>query len=247
MKTAPVRELKNRLSSFLRLVKAGETILVTEHGRVIAELRQPESVGRGAPARVERILSGLERAGRLRRAARAGQRCSCAHPHGRSGGARLEIGARGGSRGSGRAVICYVDSSVLLAMLFGEAGSERLRELWAAADHRISSILLAVESLVVLRRTHAAAGGRLGPSWLRERERARSMLLQEVHLLRVDDGTLDVLALHRELSATRALDAVHLATAVELRDEGFGSDIAVATLDESMRRMARKLKFRVLP
>ena len=72
MKTAPVRELKNRLSSFLRLVKAGETILVTEHGRVIAELRRPEPVDRGAPARVERILSELERAGRLRRAARAG-------------------------------------------------------------------------------------------------------------------------------------------------------------------------------
>ena len=48
-------------------------------------------------------------------------------------------------------------------------------------------------------------------------------------------------------SGSRALDAVHLATAVELRDEGFGSDIAVATLDESMRRMARKLKFKVLP
>lgn len=144
-------------------------------------------------------------------------------------------------------MICYVDSSILLAILFAEAGSERLRELWAAADHRISSILLAVESLVVLRRAHAAAAGRLGASWLRERERARSMLLQEVHLLRVDDGTMDLLALHRELSGTRALDAVHLATAVELRDEGFGSDIAVATLDESMRRMARKLKFRVLP
>jgi antitoxin (DNA-binding transcriptional repressor) of toxin-antitoxin stability system len=72
MKTAPVRELKNRLSSFLRLVKAGETILVTEHGRVIAELRQPDSVGREGPGRNEQIISGLEQAGRLHRAARAG-------------------------------------------------------------------------------------------------------------------------------------------------------------------------------
>jgi len=72
VKTAPVRELKNRLSSFLRLVKAGETILVTEHGRVIAELRRPESLGSGTPVRVERIISSLERTGRLRRAARAG-------------------------------------------------------------------------------------------------------------------------------------------------------------------------------
>jgi predicted nucleic acid-binding protein len=144
-------------------------------------------------------------------------------------------------------VICYVDSSVLLAILFGESGSERLRELWAAADHRISSILLAAESLVVLRRTHAAAAKRLGPNWLTNRERARATLLQEVHLLSVDDGTLSALTLHRELSTSCALDAIHLATAVELRDEGFGTEIEIASLDEPMRRMARKLRFRVLP
>lgn len=144
-------------------------------------------------------------------------------------------------------MICYVDSSFLLAILFAETGSEQLRELWAAADHRISSILLAVESLVVLRRTHAAAAKRLGPSWLTDRERARSTLLQEVHLLSVDDGTLSALTLYRELCANRVLDAIHLATAAELRDEGFGTEIAIATLDEPMRRMARKLRFRVLP
>jgi predicted nucleic acid-binding protein len=144
-------------------------------------------------------------------------------------------------------VICYVDSSVLLSILFGQAGCERLRELWAAADHRISSILLAIESLVVLQRTHAAAAKRLGPSWLRERERARSTLLQEVHLMRVDEGTLDTLTLHRELCGCRALDAIHLATAAELRDEGFGAEIAIATMDEPMRRMARKMKFKVVP
>lgn len=71
VKTAPVRELKNRLSSFLRLVKAGETVLVTEHGRVIAELRRPEPPVTLEPVRIERILRGLEQAGRLRRAARA--------------------------------------------------------------------------------------------------------------------------------------------------------------------------------
>ena len=144
-------------------------------------------------------------------------------------------------------MIWYVDSSVLLAILLGEDGSGRLRELWAAADHRVSSILLEVESLVVLRRTHAEAARRLGSSWLRERERARSTLLQEVNLLNVDEGTLGTLSAHRELCRCRALDAIHLATATELRDEGFGAEIAIATLDEPMRRIARKLKFRIVP
>jgi antitoxin (DNA-binding transcriptional repressor) of toxin-antitoxin stability system len=40
-----VRELKNRLSEFLRLVRAGEVVLVTDRGEVVAELRQPGGNG----------------------------------------------------------------------------------------------------------------------------------------------------------------------------------------------------------
>ena len=41
MKAVPVKELKNRLSSYLREVRSGEIVLVTDRGRVVAELRQP--------------------------------------------------------------------------------------------------------------------------------------------------------------------------------------------------------------
>lgn len=41
MKTVGVRDLKNKLSKYLSLVKDGETVLVTDHGEVIAEIRQP--------------------------------------------------------------------------------------------------------------------------------------------------------------------------------------------------------------
>jgi len=33
-----IRELKNKLSDYLRRVKAGETIIITEHGRTIGQL-----------------------------------------------------------------------------------------------------------------------------------------------------------------------------------------------------------------
>ncbi len=41
MKAVAVKELKNRLSAYLREVKSGEVVLVTDRGQVIAELRQP--------------------------------------------------------------------------------------------------------------------------------------------------------------------------------------------------------------
>lgn len=36
-----IRELKNRLGEYLRLVRAGEVVLVTDRGEVVAELRRP--------------------------------------------------------------------------------------------------------------------------------------------------------------------------------------------------------------
>jgi antitoxin (DNA-binding transcriptional repressor) of toxin-antitoxin stability system len=43
MRAVAIRELKNRLSAYLREVAAGEVVLVTDRGRVVAELRKPTS------------------------------------------------------------------------------------------------------------------------------------------------------------------------------------------------------------
>ena len=37
-KQAAVRSLKNRLSEYLRMVEAGQTLVVTSHGRAVADL-----------------------------------------------------------------------------------------------------------------------------------------------------------------------------------------------------------------
>jgi len=41
MKTVGLRELKNRLSEYVRRVRAGEAVMVTDRGQVVAELRSP--------------------------------------------------------------------------------------------------------------------------------------------------------------------------------------------------------------
>lgn len=41
MKAVEVKKLKDRLNSYLREVKGGEVVLVTDRGQVVAELRQP--------------------------------------------------------------------------------------------------------------------------------------------------------------------------------------------------------------
>lgn len=64
MKAVGIRELKNRLSEYVRLVRAGEEFLVTDRGEVVAELRPPLR-GDGSPEPYPG-LARLARLGRVR-------------------------------------------------------------------------------------------------------------------------------------------------------------------------------------
>jgi prevent-host-death family protein len=63
MKSVGLRELKNRLSEYVREVRSGESVLVTDRGEVVAELIPPRqgSDERGVPSG----LVALARRGQL--------------------------------------------------------------------------------------------------------------------------------------------------------------------------------------
>jgi prevent-host-death family protein len=66
MKVVGIRELKNRLSEVVRAVRAGEHVLVTDRGTVVAELVPPGRgrVDPGVPAGLARLADrGLARLG----------------------------------------------------------------------------------------------------------------------------------------------------------------------------------------
>lgn len=68
MKAVGIKQLKARLSEYLRLVKTGETILVTERDEVVAEVR-PARRRMHAPDEMEALLDTLSDAGEITRAA----------------------------------------------------------------------------------------------------------------------------------------------------------------------------------
>lgn len=63
MQTVGVRELKNRLSEYLRRVRLGERVLVTDRGEVVAEFLPPGQ-GQGDPS-VPAGLRALNKRGLL--------------------------------------------------------------------------------------------------------------------------------------------------------------------------------------
>ncbi len=66
-KAVGARELKTRLGSYLREVRRGQTIVVTDRGEPVAELRPIALVETGDAARLDRLVA----LGRLSRASKA--------------------------------------------------------------------------------------------------------------------------------------------------------------------------------
>ncbi len=63
MKAVGIRELKNRLSEYVRLVKNGESLLVTDRGAIVAELRPPPGQVKGAASNP--VIDSLIRRGNV--------------------------------------------------------------------------------------------------------------------------------------------------------------------------------------
>ena len=93
MKRASVSQAKNQLSALLEQVRQGETVVITEHDRPVAQLTAV------SPAQGSDALDALERKGLVRRG--GGQHCVLADPVAptRGGGA---VDALLDERGQGR-------------------------------------------------------------------------------------------------------------------------------------------------
>ena len=68
MKVVGIKQLKARLSEYIRLAKAGETVLVTERDEVVAELR-PSRRQTPIGDQLEDLLDMLAASGEISRAA----------------------------------------------------------------------------------------------------------------------------------------------------------------------------------
>lgn len=71
MRSVGIREFKTHLSRYLRAVEAGEILLITDHGRVVAEVRrsQGEPLAESEQERIARLAAR----GRIRLPVRSGK------------------------------------------------------------------------------------------------------------------------------------------------------------------------------
>lgn len=72
MTSAGIRDLRNNLSRYLRNLRAGESVVVTDHGRAVAELRSVEHAGPASPEASRNRYADLVARGVIRPATERG-------------------------------------------------------------------------------------------------------------------------------------------------------------------------------
>ena len=95
----------------------------------------------------------------------------------------------------------------------------------------------------MLRRA-AKSGAKLPRGWLARQETTLAEWLDALTLRIVDRGIVERLAIESALGGCRTLDALHLATALELRDQ-LGPELVLCTLDAEQASLAATLGLRV--
>ena len=137
----------------------------------------------------------------------------------------------------------YAESSAVLAWIFGEERSDAVRRELAVASRVVTSDLTLVECDRAFHR--AAAGGRWGA---REIEQMRAMLETTALHWTVSGLRSEVVDRARRgfpREPVRSLDALHLATALLIRDIRPG--LRLLSFDRRIRENAVALGFDVLP
>lgn len=132
----------------------------------------------------------------------------------------------------------YVDTSVLLRIVLGEA--RPLRQ-WSSIARAVSSQLTRVEALRVIDRARILL--RRPDEEVAERRQAVLETLAGFYLAPLDSSILERAA-NPFPTLLRSLDAIHLATALSVREQF--DDLAFATHDKILAIAARAVGFKVL-
>ena len=139
-------------------------------------------------------------------------------------------------------MLTYFDSSVLLAILLDEKRKDEALKLWNTANIRVSSILLRLETITVLRRTYEHNKIKLSTVWLSKKTTELNEFLQEVNIRIIDEDIEKIMTLKKEIAKCKTLDAIHISTAIEFSKLVSQKDFMLITFDKEMSNLAKNLK-----
>ena len=142
-------------------------------------------------------------------------------------------------------MLTYFDSSILLAILLDEKRKDEAFKLWNNASIRVSSILLRLETITVLRRTYEHNKTQLLSLWLSKKTNELNEFLQEINIRIIDEDIEKIMTLKKEIAKCKTLDAIHISTAIEFSRLVPQKEFVLYTFDKEMANLAKSLKMHI--
>jgi predicted nucleic acid-binding protein len=139
------------------------------------------------------------------------------------------------------AVTTYLDASAIVKILLREADAEAARSLWRSAERRTTSVVAYVETRAAI--AAAVRDRRLAERFVASRRAELDWRWGEVEPVGLDDALLRVAGAVADREGLRALDAIHLATALYLG----ASRTVFVTWDRRLADAAGRLGLAVAP
>ena len=142
-------------------------------------------------------------------------------------------------------MICYFDTSFLLAAVLGQHKQIDYEAIWNDSQERLSSHLIRIETTIAIRRIGYSLSAK-DKDWAHSTITQIEPYLNAITCKYIDDSIESIITEHEEFSRCRALDAIHLATALYFQAH-MSEQLSICTLDKRMRETAGMLGFTVIP
>lgn len=118
-------------------------------------------------------------------------------------------------------MITYIDSSLFLKLLFDEPGTSQAQMLWDSDPVLISSRLLRIEARAILAR--GKLDGRISPQKAKIVAKTFDDLWARLTVVEISEQVAESACEIAESTRLRSLDAIHLASAMAVSADLFGS------------------------
>jgi len=140
-------------------------------------------------------------------------------------------------------VFGYFDSSLFLAILLDENRQDEAVYIWKNYPVKISSILLKIETNISLLKFYKQNEYKFGINWFNEKKELRKNLLNEVFLSDITEYFADTMEQNDILARCKSLDAIHIATALDISEKYNENEICICSFDKNMLKVAKELGF----
>jgi len=140
--------------------------------------------------------------------------------------------------------INYFDSSFLLTILMNEPLSEEALNVWQSNKTRVSSIMLRFEANIVLRRNYRNRMDKVSSDWLTSRLQDLNKFLNDIFYIDITENFENSVSNNYDiLSKCKSLDAIHIATALDISEKYGRSEICICSFDKNMLKVAKEFGF----